>query len=294
MYTHTHKHKMPPLAAAFHLVRKLTGSEPNNACVCMCVSCCMPVMRYVDKVNLSKQQRRRVPNTNQWDSENDRGWGKEKVFIHPQLPHNRVCLYSQLSVCFQTYHCVYVRVWVCVCYMNTALWLVCEVTDSFIMAFAHRETAPSRGRREEDRDMGQAGLLSGQPTSVQRLVEEKGWEGGTAAVSFNEPRLLSSAFNLQGCPELPHSTPLTPNPKIHTQLFQSALFLSGNSQVKSVIVKLTCRLLLIRWSHLGQSSNVTSSGAVTTVKMLKWKHTPISSDNISTQCFWCCVRQGSP
>lgn len=62
-----------------------------------------------------------------------------------------VCFCSQLLVCFQRCHSVYVHFLVCVCHMNAAQWLLCEVSDSFIMACAHRETAPSRGRREEDR-----------------------------------------------------------------------------------------------------------------------------------------------
>lgn len=74
---------------------------------------------------------------------------------------------------------VFSRVWVCVCRMNTAQWLRCEVTDSFIMASAQRETAPSRGRREEDRDRGtetgdRPGLLLDRPVSVQQLVEGGG------------------------------------------------------------------------------------------------------------------------
>lgn len=96
--------------------------------------------------------------------------------------------------------------------MNTAQWLVCEVTDSFIMACAYRETAPSRERREEDRDAGQARFTVG-PTHVNSAAGgRRGEKRGTAAVSFNEPSLLSSAFNLQGCPALLH-----PIPSIHTQ-----------------------------------------------------------------------------
>lgn len=103
---------------------------------------------------------------------------------------------------------------------------MCEVTDSFIMACAHRETAPSRERREGDRDAGQARFTVGRPTSVQWLVEGRASKRGTAAVSFNEPS-LSSAFNLQGCPALLH-----PIPSIHTHPYntEAVLFLAGDSQ----------------------------------------------------------------
>lgn len=188
---YTHTHKMPSLAAAFHLVRKLTGFEPSNTCVCVRVLGCMPVMGYVDKVNLSKPQRGRLPNTNRWDSQNDRGWGKEKVFIHPQL----VCVFTAVSV--------FSDIPLCVCVF--AIWIQLSgcraksLTASLWLPH-YRDTAPSRGRREEDTDAAR-----GWPTSVQRLVEEKGWGGGAAAVSFNEPGLLSSAFNLQGCPDPPQT-----------------------------------------------------------------------------------------
>lgn len=135
--TDTHRaHKMPLLAVAFHFVRKLTCSEPNSGRVCVCV--CEPVMGRVDKVNLnSKHNHKPVgPRKLTVNEEN------EKMFIHPQLfPPAHVCVYS----------CV------CVLYEHSSVAGVCEVTDSFIMAGAHRETAPSRGRREEDRDTGGTG-----------------------------------------------------------------------------------------------------------------------------------------
>lgn len=132
--------------------------------------------------------------TNQGDSKMT--VDEKKMFIHPQHSHQRIspkCMYlrSHLSVGF------FFPDTVCVCcHMNTAQAAVCEVTDSFIMACTHSETAPSRERREEERP----GLLLGQPMSIQWSL---GGRRG-AAISFNEPSVLSSAFNLQGCPALLH------------------------------------------------------------------------------------------
>lgn len=90
------------------------------------------------------------------------------MLIHPQLSHQ--CM--PVCVCVHSCQCVFRHAdmcALCVCCVNTAQWLVCEVCDSFIMACAHRETAPSRGRREEDRDAGQArftvGLAHVSPTA---------------------------------------------------------------------------------------------------------------------------------
>lgn len=137
------------------------------------------------------------------------------MLIHPQLSHQcmPVCVcvfvFTAVSVFSDTLPCVF-----CVCCVNTAQWLVCEVGDSFIMACAHRETAPSRGRREEDGDAGQARFTVG-PAHVSPAVGGGRGVGGTAAVSFNEPSLLSSAFNLQGCPALLHCPSFPPT---HTSL----------------------------------------------------------------------------
>lgn len=82
------------------------------------------------------------------------------MLIHAQLSHQCmpmcVFVFTAVSVFSDTPICV-----LCVCCVNTAQWLVCEVGDSFIMACAHRETAPSRGRRKEDRDVGQARFTVG-------------------------------------------------------------------------------------------------------------------------------------
>lgn len=89
---------------------------------------------------------------------------RRKCSFNRSLPtgvyQRRVCLRSHLSVFF---FFSYRRDTVCVCCMNTAQRLVCEVTDSFITAGAHRETAASTQRRErgEDRDVGQAGFTVG-------------------------------------------------------------------------------------------------------------------------------------
>lgn len=136
-------------------------------------------------------------------------------FIH-SLPTGiyqlRVCLRSHLSVGFFSPPR---RDTVCVCCMNAARRLACEVADSFITACAHRETAAFTRREEERRTetRDRPGLLSGRSVSVQpspgRRCEKM---GGTAAVSFNEHSLLSSAFNLQARPALLH-----PVPSIHAR-----------------------------------------------------------------------------
>lgn len=157
MHVRTQKHKMPPIAVAFHFVRKLTCSEPNSVCVCRSA---MPVMGYVDKVNLNSKQRWRAPTRNQWDSER-RQWTRKRENVHSSTAYPLV----YVCVCVHSCQCVFrhatVCMYGCVCCMNTAQWLVCEVTDSFITACAHRKTAPSRGRREEDRDTGQARFTVG-------------------------------------------------------------------------------------------------------------------------------------
>lgn len=124
------------------------------------------------------------------------------MFIHPQPPHRHIsapCVFAFTPVSGVFFPPR--RDTVCVCCMNAAQWLACEVADSFITACAHRETAAFTRRREEDGDSGQAGFTVG-PVRVSSAVSGKeGWEdGGTAAVSFNEHSLLSSAFNLQARP----------------------------------------------------------------------------------------------
>lgn len=94
------------------------------------------------------------------------------MFIHPQPPHRHisapcVCLRSHLSVFFFFFPPR--RDTVCVCCMNAAQRLACEVADSFITACAHRETAASTRRREEDGDAGQAGFTVG-PVRVSAAV----------------------------------------------------------------------------------------------------------------------------
>lgn len=135
--TDTHRaHKMPLLAVAFHFVRKLTCSEPNSGRVCVCVSLSWgALIRSTSTANTA---------TNQWDPENWQWMRKMRKcsFIH-SFSHQRMCVFT--------------RVCVCVLYEHSSVAGVCEVTDSFIMAGAHRETAPSRGRREEDRDTGGTG-----------------------------------------------------------------------------------------------------------------------------------------
>lgn len=110
---------------------------------------------------------------------------------------------SVYRICSCAFVLTAVRVYPCARQMSTAQWLVCEVTDSFIMARAYRETAPCRGRRAEDRQGTGQGYCWAGPR------QSSSWGGWvrTAAVSFNEPSLLSSAFNVQSCPALAPSNP---------------------------------------------------------------------------------------
>lgn len=106
------------------------------------------------------------------------------MFIQPQPPHRHIsalCVFAftPVSVFFSSR-----RDTVCVCCMNTAQRLVCEVTDSFITACSHRETAASTRRREEDRDVGQAGFTVG-PVHVSSAVSRReGRENGDSCCLF--------------------------------------------------------------------------------------------------------------
>lgn len=114
------------------------------------------------------------------------------MFIQPQPPHRHIsalCVFAftPVSVFFFFFPR---RDTVCVCCMNTAQRLVCEVTDSFITVCAHRETAASTRRREEDRDVGQAGFTVG-PVHVSSAVSgREGWENRGQLLSL----LMSTHF----------------------------------------------------------------------------------------------------
>lgn len=153
---------MPPLAVCQKIDLLWTKQ-------CMCVWCCMPVTGYVDKVNLNNRDGELQPQTSGTqkltvDEE------KRKCSFIQRVP-TRICVhvfvFTAVSVFSYTPLCV--RAWVCVCHANTPQWLVCEVTDSFIMACAHRETAPARGRRKEERDSGQARFTVG-PAHISPAV----------------------------------------------------------------------------------------------------------------------------
>lgn len=74
-------------------------------------------------------------------------------FIHSFS--TRMCVY----VCFQTCHCVYVCV--CVCRVSTALSLLCEVTDSFIMARVHRGDSTIQGKERRGQRHGTGQVYCG-------------------------------------------------------------------------------------------------------------------------------------
>lgn len=106
----------------------------------MYVSRCMLVMEYVDKVNLYSKQRDGELQSQTTGTlkmtEDEEGENVHSSAAFPPVYSLRVCFQTRLCAC----------AYVCVCYMKTAQWHVCEVTDSFIMACAHRETAPCRRR----------------------------------------------------------------------------------------------------------------------------------------------------
>lgn len=87
-------------------------------------------------------------------------------------------------------------------WMQLSGWRVKSLTASLRLARTGRQRRSREGeRRTETRD--RPGLLSGRSVSVQPSAGRRGEKtGGTAAVSFNEHSLLSSAFNLQACPAL--------------------------------------------------------------------------------------------
>lgn len=136
---------MPLLTVAFHFCRKLTCSEQNTTCL----SVCCALRLSWDMLIRSTLTAHITTNQGDWkmtvDAEN-----RSCSFIR-SLPTG---IY-QPCVCVHTCQCFF-QTWHHVCRMNTAQWLVCEVNDRFIMASAHRETAASRQRREEDEDMRQA------------------------------------------------------------------------------------------------------------------------------------------
>lgn len=117
---------------------------------------------------------------------------KRKCSFNRSLPtgvyQRRVCLRSHLSVFFFFFFFFSCRRdTVCVCCMNTAQRLVCEVTDSFITAGAHRETAAStqRGEREERTETwDRPGLLSARSVSVEPSAGGSGEKIGDSCCLF--------------------------------------------------------------------------------------------------------------
>lgn len=214
--------------------------------------------------------------------------GKENVHSSTAIPtglgYTCVCACVHSCQCVFRY-CVYVCICVCVCHVNTAQWLVREVTDSFIMACAHRETAPSRGRREEDRDMGRARFTAG-PSHVSLEVGGGKW-GGSRSLGG---KLLSSLMSLCFFHQLSiyravqHSchAPLIPSthiqPSYHTHTHSHGSRLSCFSQVihtsSLFIVKLICCLPLIRPISPGkavtQGSSVTNAGLFLSI-LQQWR-----------------------
>ncbi|TNN88143.1 hypothetical protein EYF80_001724 [Liparis tanakae] len=142
-------------------------------------------------------------------------------------------------------------VYPCARQMNTAQRLVCEVTDSFIMARAYGETAPCRGRRAEDRDRGQARFTVGpahrrtvalQSVTPQDPTEEK--------VLTKDNR---AGFSL---------TVFCASKNAEISSGQSKL--SSGSQVLSALKKtvLRCQLVLSPSANIPQEGHLVSGEAV--------------------------------
>lgn len=143
---------------------------------------------------------------------------------------------SSACVCVHTCQCFFFffsprRDTVCVCCMNTAQRLVCEVTDSFITACTHGETAASTWRRE-DGDVGQARFTVG-PVHVNSAVSRReGWE--------NRGQLLSLLMSTHFFHQLSIYRPVLHSiPSIHTYLKGTEA--AGDSQKKLTINSINCQ-----------------------------------------------------
>lgn len=140
--------------------------------------------------------------------ENDSGWGKEKMCIHPQR------ILAMCGFVFTAVSAFFRHDTVCVSefvvWIQLSDWCVKSLTASLWLVRTGRQHYPGRGKKRTEMQ-DRPGLLLGRPTSVQWLVKARARKRGTAAVSFNEPLLRSSAFNLQSCPAL-----LLPIPSFHT------------------------------------------------------------------------------
>ena len=223
----------------FIFVRKLTCSEPNSRCVCVCVSW-GALIRSTSTANTT---------TNQWDPEKWQ-WMRKRENVHS-------------STAFPT------RAWVCVCVccLNTAQWMVCVWSHwqlHYGWCAQGDSTIQGKERRGQRHRRDRHGLLLGRPTSVQLLVEEGGrrWEEGGQLLS----PLMSLCFfhQLSIYRAVQHSCPSTHTRRCNTHSLKPSCFSQVDSQEKSVMVKLICQLPLIRPSHLGREVtpgwNVTRTG----------------------------------
>ena len=116
---------------------------------------------------------------------------KRKCWFKRSLPtgvHQLcICLRSHLSVFFfpQMWHCVFVA------WIQLSGWCVKSLTAS-LRACAHGETAASTQRREEDRDVGQAGFTAGVHVS-SAVSKWEGWDNTGQLLSH----LMSTHFSHQ-------------------------------------------------------------------------------------------------
>lgn len=149
MYTHI-KYKMPPLAFAFHFVRKLTSFKPKSVCVCVPLYACHGVRWYGQP--LQQTERWRAPITNHWDFENDRRWGRRKCSFIRSFPTSvfsaRVFSDTPLCLC----------VCLCLLYENSSVACVWSHWQLHYGLCAQGDSTMQKERT----DIGQARLNIGQ------------------------------------------------------------------------------------------------------------------------------------
>lgn len=123
------------------------------------------------------------------------------MLIQAQPPHRRTSAlymfaFTPVSFFFSP------DVTLCVCCMNTAQRLVCEVTDSFITGLCARGDSSIHAKERGGQRRGTGRVYCWGPCQFSRQQVGGVRQYRTVAVSFNEHSLLSSAFNLQAHPAL--------------------------------------------------------------------------------------------
>lgn len=144
---------------------------------------------------------------------------------------------SSVCVCVHTCQCFFflpdVTLCVFVVWIQLSGWCVKSLTASLRLARTGRQRHPREGERRTE-TWDRPGLLLGRSMSAQPSAGGRGEKMGTAAVSFNEHSLLSSAFNLQARPALLRSIP-----SIH--IYLKGTEAAGDSQKKFTINWINCQ-----------------------------------------------------